>query len=88
MPGPGTFFAIGAAGVAGATAFANRNKKKEELGQNNDMTPFAIGRRGSRGTENDLYEPRKQAENYWRREYGVNLSHNSEHHFPGRKDSK
>ena len=60
MPGPGTFFAIGAAGVAGATAFATRNKKKEELGQNNDMTPFAMGRRGSKGTENDLYEPRKQ----------------------------
>lgn len=60
MPGPGTFFAIGAAGVAGATAFANRhNKKKEDLGQDN-MTPHVMGRRRSKGTENDFYEPRKQ----------------------------
>lgn len=89
MPGPGTFFAIGAAGVAGATAFANRhNKKKGDFGQDN-MTPHVMGRRRSKGTENDFYEPRKQAEYYWRRDNGINLSHNSDIHFPsGRRDSK
>lgn len=65
MPGPGTIFAFGV-GVAGAAAYAgNRRRKSSNAGldQTNDekyMSPHAMGRRGSKGVQNDLYEDGKQ----------------------------
>ncbi|KAL1927253.1 hypothetical protein VTP01DRAFT_3882 [Rhizomucor pusillus] len=92
MPGPGTIFAFGA-GVAGAAAYAgNRRRKSSNAGldQTNDekyMSPHAMGRRGSKGVQNDLYEDGKQAELFWQRNYGANFSHNSDLRFPRKPSS-
>ncbi|KAI8145239.1 hypothetical protein BJV82DRAFT_605478 [Fennellomyces sp. T-0311] len=86
MPVGTTLFALGAAGIAGAAAYKH-NKKKDD--RSNDMTPFAMGRRTSGGMQNDLFAAQNQAENFWRRDYGVNFSHNADRCFPidSRKES-
>ncbi|KAI9485091.1 hypothetical protein BDB00DRAFT_878040 [Zychaea mexicana] len=80
----GTLIALGAAGAAGAAAYRNsKNKRSSSMDQGiNDMTPLAMGRRKSGGIQNDGYEPRGQAELFWRRNNGINLSHNADKKFP------
>lgn len=65
MPGPGTIFAVGA-GMAGAVAFASNrrrrssNEGREQTNTDKYMSPHAMGRRGSKGVQNDLYEDGRQ----------------------------
>ncbi|KAG2188620.1 hypothetical protein INT44_001375 [Umbelopsis vinacea] len=85
MPGPGTFFTLGAVGAAGAAAMFNRRNSSGTEQDNNtsNMTPHALGRRRS-SADNDLSfsESRKMGEYNWRRHYGANFSHNSSKQFP------
>ncbi|KAI8974113.1 hypothetical protein BDB01DRAFT_411560 [Pilobolus umbonatus] len=83
MPGIGTLFAMGAVGAAGAAAYVNRR---------NSMTsdvdsPINLARRRSSQVQPDHdYQERKQPEYVWRRDNGVNFSHNSSKKFPSFKE--
>ncbi|KAI7853736.1 hypothetical protein BDC45DRAFT_606223 [Circinella umbellata] len=87
MPSPGTIITFGAVGAVGAAAFMNKRRNSatstEQQVQSGplDMSPHAMARRRSK-VENDLFEARKQADHFWRRNNGANFSHNSKKSFP------
>ncbi|KAI9277157.1 hypothetical protein BDA99DRAFT_555073 [Phascolomyces articulosus] len=90
----GTLLALGAAGFAGAAAYkSNKNKQQRQFSQQqqqqqqqpqttNDISPLVYGRRGSGTIQNDGYDPAKQPELFWRRNNGINFSHNADKKFP------
>ncbi|KAI8875483.1 hypothetical protein K501DRAFT_189372 [Backusella circina FSU 941] len=80
MPGPGTLFTLGAVGVAGAAAYVRRNSLHNH---EDHHTPIELARQTSSSIPIDHdYQDRKQPEYLWRRDNGVNLSHNSKPKFP------
>ncbi|KAI9277150.1 hypothetical protein BDA99DRAFT_495002 [Phascolomyces articulosus] len=86
MPSTGAFITLGAVGAAGAAAFMTKRRNSASTEQQVqdkplDMSPHAIARRHST-VQNDLFEARKQADHFWRRNNGANFSHNSKPHFP------
>ncbi|KAI7868335.1 hypothetical protein BDF14DRAFT_1881125 [Spinellus fusiger] len=92
MPSPGTLFALSAVGIAGFTYYAHRSQDEHPSDRGSDrssdsttkdrLSPHAMGRRGSKGTSNDLWDSGMQAEHNWRRDYGINFGHNSHAKFP------
>ncbi|KAI8091339.1 uncharacterized protein B0P05DRAFT_463113 [Gilbertella persicaria] len=84
MPGPITFFSLGA---AGATAYYvnRRNSMTSDTSpvDNANMTPIQVARRRSSTVIPDHDWPaHKQAEYLWRRNNGASFSHNSEPKYP------
>ncbi|KAI8060287.1 hypothetical protein BC940DRAFT_312223 [Gongronella butleri] len=83
MPGPATIFTLGAVGVAGAAAYHRRNSMTNEEQPSAAQHPFNMARRRSSNVQPDAsWDSRKQAEYHWRRDFGVNFSHNSRPRFP------
>ncbi|KAI8372454.1 hypothetical protein BD560DRAFT_394997 [Blakeslea trispora] len=81
MPGPVTFFSLGA---AGATAYyVNRRNSMNSDIDNATVTPHQYARRRSSTVLPDHDWPsHKQAEYLWRRDNGVSFSHNSAPKYP------
>lgn len=81
-----TTIALGTIGAAGAVAYHRRNSMNNSVdAQGNptvDNSPIAVARRKSTVLPDVTYDARKQAEYQWRRDYGINLSHNSKKRFP------
>ncbi|KAI9299297.1 hypothetical protein BJ944DRAFT_253913 [Cunninghamella echinulata] len=73
-------------GAAGAVAYSRRNSMNNTVDPNGvpipDNSPHAIARRRSSALPDSSYDARKQAEYQWRRDYGINFSHNSNKRFP------
>ncbi|KAI7853758.1 hypothetical protein BDC45DRAFT_510030 [Circinella umbellata] len=80
----GTLLALGAASVAGAAAYKNRSSHTRRNSQQDigDISPYTYGRKQFGPIQNDGYDPSKQAELFWRRNNGVNFSHNADKKFP------
>ncbi|KAG2224049.1 hypothetical protein INT45_004930 [Circinella minor] len=80
----GSLLALGAAGVAGAAVYKNRNHPTRRNSQQDvgDTSPYTYGRRQFGSMQNDGYDPSKQAELFWRRNNGINFSHNADKKFP------
>ncbi|KAI9485102.1 hypothetical protein BDB00DRAFT_851507 [Zychaea mexicana] len=92
MPSTGAFITLGAVGAAGAAALMNKRRNSASAEQQVqdkpvDNSPHAMARRRST-VQNDLYEARKQADHFWRRDYGANFSHNSKAKFPMNSNTK
>ncbi|KAI8076874.1 uncharacterized protein BX664DRAFT_344155 [Halteromyces radiatus] len=83
MPGPATFFTLGAVGVAGAMGYRRRSSQANAEENPTDMSPHAMARRRSSTVQPDAYwDQNRQADYQWRRDYGANFSHNSQKKFP------
>jgi hypothetical protein len=83
MPGPGAIITLGAVGAAGAAVYVNR---RNSMTSTESESPIALARRKSSSVQLDHdWHARKQPEYIWRRDNGVNFSHNSKPKFPSGK---
>jgi hypothetical protein len=81
MPGPATFFSLGAVGAA--AVYAGRRHSQSSADSTTDMNPIALARRRSSTVQPDYeWDARKQPEILWRRNNGVSFSHNSKPKYP------
>ncbi|KAI9481085.1 MAG: hypothetical protein EXX96DRAFT_565332 [Benjaminiella poitrasii] len=82
MPGPATFFSLGAVGAAAVYA-TNSRRRNSQTSSDDPSTPFTLARRRSSTVQPDHeWVARKQPEYVWRRDNGVSFSHNSAPKFP------
>jgi hypothetical protein len=84
MPGPATFFSLGAVGAGAAAVYAsNRRHSQSSTDSTENINPIALARRHSSTVQPDNeWDSRKQPEILWRRNNGVSFSHNSKPKYP------